>query len=110
MSYDKMKSIANYDAISEYFGQDYSQIVPALVKAWDDAPTIKLKDSVCRSEAVQQVTTPTTLSVFYKLSFEKVIIMVQKIFVAEEYDGTGTQDHISIVDDLLLIVGIEPIV
>ena len=107
MNYDKVQSVANYEAISGYFGKDYSQIVPALVKAWDDASTIELKDSICRSEIVQQVATSTTLSVFYELTFEKVAITVLKIFVAEEYDKTGMQEQISIVDELILIVGIE---
>lgn len=110
MNYDAVKSVANFDAVTERFGRDYSRVVFNLVEIWDNAQTIELKDAVCKSEIVEQVSTTTTLSVFYRLTFEKVIITVLKIFVAEEYDKTGTQDNISIVDDMVLIVGVEPII
>ena len=51
--------------------------------------------------------TPTTVSVFYKLTFQKVAVTVLKIFVAEEVDSTCKHDHLSIVDDEMIIVDVE---
>jgi hypothetical protein len=110
MTYDAVESVANYEAVNDYSGQDYARIVPAMVKTWENAPTIELKEAICKSKIVEQVSTTTTLSVFYRLTFEKVAITVLKIFVAAEYDKTKTQENLSVVDDRVLVVGIEPIV
>jgi len=97
----------NYEAVAGYIGVDYSRVVSKLVEAWDNATTFELKDNICSSEIVQQVDTPTTVSVFYKLTFHKIAVTVLKIFVAEEVDSTCKHDHLSIVDDALIIVDVE---
>lgn len=98
----------NFEAIAGYFGQDYAGMVQTLVKAWDDAATIEMKDRICQSEIVQRFSTPTSLSIFYRLSFPKVTVTVQKIFLTELYDRTGKQDEFTIADDLTLIIGVQP--
>jgi len=97
----------NYEAVAGYMGVDYSKVVPALVEAWNRATTFELKDSICDSEIINQVDTPTTVSVFYKLTFQKIAVTVLKIFVAEEVDSTCKHDHLSVVDDEMIIVDVE---
>lgn len=65
-------TIANYQAVNEHFGQHFESIVPALVVAWDTAPTKELQDSICQTEIIQQISTPTTVSIFYLLTFAKL--------------------------------------
>jgi|GEM_PF-2389175 len=105
-------TIANYQAVNEHFGQHFESIVPALVVAWDTAPTKELQDSICQTEIIQQVSTPTTVSIFYLLTFAKLKITVLKIFVSYKYDATGKQADMSeaagALNDTFFIVGIEP--
>ncbi|MBP2656783.1 MAG: hypothetical protein H6Q73_4352, partial [Firmicutes bacterium] len=51
----------NYEAVAGYMGVDYSKVVPVLVEAWNRATTFELKDSICDSEIINQVDTPTTV-------------------------------------------------
>ena len=105
-------SIANYSAVNEYFGQHFESIVPALVVAWDTAPTKELQDSICKTEIVQKVSTPTTITIFYLLTFAKLRITVMKIFVRFKYDkgadGEVIDGKTGLMNDTFFIVGIEP--
>lgn len=106
---EMINETTNIGVVSDYFGQDYSEIVPKLVEMWDNALTIELKNSICESRIIQQVNTTTTVSVFYELTFAKLKIIVLKVLIAEFYDETKKQDKLDIVDEATMIVGVEPI-
>lgn len=105
---EMINETTNVGVVNDYFGQDYSEIVPKLVETWDNALTIELKNSICESRIIQQVNTTTTVSIFYELTFAKLKIIVLKVLIAEFYDETKKQDNLDIVDEATMIVGVEP--
>jgi hypothetical protein len=111
---DVSKGTANFETVSDYIqektgmAKDLSETVNFLVETWRNASTIEQKDVLCRNEIVSQHTTTTTLSIIRKLFFEHLVITIQEVFMSERYDPTGRQEDISIVDDICLVIGIEP--
>lgn len=99
----------NIGVVNDHFGQDYSEIIPKLVEAWDSALTIELQDVICESRIIQQINTTTTVSIFYELTFGRIKIIVLRVLVAESYDETKKHDSLCIVDEATMIVGVEPI-
>lgn len=105
---------ANFETVSDYLelkigtAKDLSETVNFLVETWRNASTIEQKDALCRSKIVSQHTTTTTLSIIRKLYFEDLVITIQEVLMSERYDPTGQQEDISIVDDVCLVIGIEP--